>query len=79
MILRVISYDSEKGGHICEDVEGSIWPHAVDLKIDGNLKDVPDSALIGKLIEVDRLQPYVSIGVGCRCVGEPIWSKVKVN
>jgi hypothetical protein len=68
MILRVLRYDTTRRDHICEDIEKTIIPHAVDLKIWGDLGNVPNSALVGKFVEVEGLQHYTSIGIKSRCV-----------
>ena len=74
--ILVLYYNNEKLSSNClvisDDEYGlskgrEIW---IDLTVNADFGESPESELVGKTIIIDRLQPFEFIGIGCRIVEE---------
>lgn len=63
MKLIVGSYNQAQDYHECKDDDGHT--HRVDLTTDNN-KVGSNESLIGKVVEVESLTPYIEIGHGVK-------------
>jgi hypothetical protein len=73
MRLRVTAYDRTQNYHICEEVPFNSLrnDHRVDLYVD-NDKALPikPEDLVGKLVDVEWLSPFLELGQGVTLVEE---------
>ena len=68
MRLRVKSYHSGQNFHECRDDNGKL--HRVDLFIDASLDGFDAESIVGQVVEVDDLTPFLTIASGVRVVQE---------
>lgn len=68
MRFKVLSYNKQENYHICFDIRKS-QSHKLDIFVDG-LDGFTNENIVGKIIDVDYLAPYIEIATGVRVVGE---------
>ncbi len=69
MKLTVKSYDAEHDYHICVDKSGT--EHRVDLFVGSpEMANENNDSLIGEEVEVESLQPYISLAVYARVINQ---------
>lgn len=69
MRLQVIRYCADFDYHLCRDAAGE--EHRVDLMVSGCLPaQTTPQDLVGHVVEVDELTPYISIACRVRAVIE---------
>ena len=66
--LYVGPYNRHRDYHICRDDEGHEWK--ADLLVDGTLNEMPPEDLVGKVVEVDRFEPWFVLATGTRIVAD---------
>jgi hypothetical protein len=59
MKLKVTSYDEHQMFHRCVSERGEEF--RVDIQVDGSLRNIPPADLVGRTVEVGRLDGYIYI------------------
>ena len=70
-LLKVLSFNQKRFSSYCKVIASDNpdfytgQEFYVDLTVDAGFVDMAESQLVGKIVEVQRFQPYEFIGVGC--------------
>ena len=67
-LFKVESYNETQDYHLCRDSSGKV--HRIDLMVDGGISVAHPSELVGKLVSVASLNPYIiSLAVDVSILG----------